>query len=78
MGHRARPTGSHPITMRSERTFNLRRFDDLRRSQALDSLQPPQVGQGHDRRLLASKLDHLIRTTRVRDSWMRGSVMPPP
>ena len=24
------------------------------------------------RRLLASKLDHLIRTTRVRDSWMRG------
>jgi hypothetical protein len=44
---------------------------DLSRRQALDSLQPPQVAKGDDRRLLASKTDHLVRPTRIRSCWLR-------
>jgi phosphoserine phosphatase len=58
--------------MRSERTLNLRGLYDLSGRQALDSLQPPQVVNGHDRRLLTSKTDHLVRPTRMRDCWLRG------
>ena len=71
MGHRARPTGSHPVTMRRERTLNLRCLDDLSRRKALDGLQPLQVGKRHDRRLLAPKTDHLIPVTRIRNCWLR-------
>jgi hypothetical protein len=50
-----RQAGCHSFTMRCGRTLNLRCLGNLSRRQALGSDQPPQVGKGHDRRLLVSR-----------------------
>jgi len=54
VGHRAGPTGRYPLVVCCKRRLNLGGLDNLGRRQAFDGLQSPQVGERHDRRLLAA------------------------
>lgn len=69
--HSTRQTPAGP-----KRGLDICRLDDLGRGQSLYGLQPPQVGQRHDRRLLTSETDHLVRLAWIR-FWLRSHASHP-
>lgn len=60
----------YPLPVRSQRGFDVRFFQELRRSVPLHSLKLPQFSERNDRGHLTTQMDHLVRA-RV-TGWVCG------